>query len=232
MLKKITPIAMTLLLSGCVTATNAPSQSSTNSSVAARAGYDSAKGERQADRRNYDGVVDAGLAAGMTRDLGAGGLGLGVLGWLAGSSDTMWSDPSLLVTPGPSANRNAIATRYGELVYKVSGQQLETKGYTRVQNPNYPTIVTFIQLGCPMTSRGYYQKSCAKTFWATVIPTKDASTLKLMPGMSAGIGDLESFNRRVMALAPNEVSLFLPPKKVGGQVQPARLIHKGKETRL
>lgn len=230
MLKILAPIASAILLAGCVTTANAPSTSSNN--VAARAGYDNAKAERQVDRRNYDGVVDAGIAAGMTRDLGVGGLGLGVLGWLAGSSDTMWADPSLLVTPGPGANREAIAARYGELVYKASGQKLESKGYSRVQNPNYPAIVTFIQPRCPMTARGYHQKSCSKTFWAAALPTKDASTLKLMPGTSDGIGDLEAFNRRVMALAPNDVSLFLPPKKVGGQVQPARVIHKGKETRL
>lgn len=230
MLKKITSIGAVLLLAGCVTTANAPSTVSNN--VASRAGYDSAKGERQADRKNYDGVVDAGIAAGMTRDLGAGGLALGVLGWLAGSSDTMWADPSLLVTPGPNSNRSAIAKKYAELVYKASGQQLESKGYSRVVEPNNTTILTFIQPNCQLTGRGYYQKDCSKAFWVNVIPTKDASTLKLMPNMSDGISDLEAFNRRVMALAPNELSLFLPAKKVGGQVQPARVIHKGKETRL
>lgn len=232
---KVSPIFAALLLAGCVSTTQ-PAQTTapagTASNIAERAGYASAQGQRNASRANYDSAVDAGIAAGMTRDMGGAGLALGVLGWLASSPDNMWADPSLLITARPGTDRNALATRYGEMVYRATGHQLERSGYTRVTNPSNPTTVTFIQPGCKMTSRGHYEQNCSRTYWVSVIPTKDANTLKLMPGSNTNLGDLETFNRRVMAQAPNELSLFIPARKVGGKVQPARVIHKGKETAL
>jgi hypothetical protein len=42
----------------------------------------------------------------------------------------------------------------------------------------------------------------------------------------------EAFSKRVVDQLPNELSLYLPPKKVGGVIRPASLCRKDKVTPL
>jgi hypothetical protein len=47
-----------------------------------------------------------------------------------------------------------------------------------------------------------------------------------------GNPDYEAFSKRVVDQLPNDLSLYLPPKKVGGVMRPASLYRKRKVTPL
>jgi len=230
--------AIALALAGCVpqettpTAVTAPA--SADQAMVANAGLDAAGAAAKVSRVGHDNAVDAGLAVGMTQSLGAAGLGLGVLGMLASPGAGLEGDPHILITLPPGANSAAYTAKLSEAVYRASGMKPESQGYKRVQNPRDPAIPTFIEGGCEITRRGYYDPKCSIFFRGEAYRPQGTPPGQVhMVGLYVpGNPDIEAFSKRVVDQLPNELSLYLPPKKVGGMMRPASLYRKGKVTPL
>lgn len=233
---KLSPIFAALLLVGCVSTAQQPQTTAPitgASNIAARAGLNAASQTATTDRRGFNNAVDAGITGSMAANMGAGGLGLGVLGWLANTdASTPWSSPTLL-TANP--NRQPIASlekKLTELLVQASGHNLEAQGYTRVPHPKSPTFINYIKPGCSLNWQGYYNQSCSKTYGIQLAPTQGPGIYQLRTVFAGSDSSLEGVYRRMVAKNPKELSLYMPPYRAAGQTHRPRLIENGRETAL
>jgi hypothetical protein len=230
--------AIALALAGCVpqettpTAVTAPA--SADQAMVANAGLDAAGAAAKVSRVGYDNAVDAGLAVGMTQSLGVAGLGMGVLGMLASPGAGLEGSPHILITLPPGANPAAYTAKLSEAVYRASGMKPESEGYKRVQNPRDASAVNFIKEGCQITRRGYYDHDCSLVFHGQAYRPQGTppGQVFMVNFQLPGNPDYEAFSKRVVDQLPNDLSLYLPPKKVGGVMRPASLYRKRKVTPL
>ena len=232
--------AIAFALAGCVTqegtpaAAPPPGAASADQAMVADAGLDAASAARKVSRVGYDNVVDAGLAVGTTQSLGGAGLGLGILGMLASPGAGLEGSPHILITLPPGADPAAYTAKLSEAVYRASGMNPESEGYKRVIDPGLPGAVTYAKEGCQVTRRGYYDLKCSLRFYAHPGRPEGAppGQVHMVNFQVPGNPDYATFAKRVVDQLPNELSLYLPPQKIGGTMRPASLYKKGRVTPL
>lgn len=225
-----------LTLAACTTKTQEQVQSAPTSeegALVASAGINVSEATKQVERQGFDTVTNTGQAVGMAQDFGAAGIGVGALTVLTSPGPTLHTSPKILTTIPPSDNPESKRLAISQAVFRASRMDPISKGYRQIQNPNVPTAVLFIKDGCKMNRRGYYDQSCSLRYSAYVTRPKTTpmgETYRVTYSLPLDVKDYEAFSKRVVDQMPSELSLYIPPKKIKGQMQPAKLYRKGKET--
>ncbi len=222
--------------------TSASEPMSAEQAFVASAGINVAGAANEVDRQGFNNATDVGLAAGMASDFGAVGLGLGVLGILASPGMGPEGYAHILTNIPAGVDPESRRQAYSEAVYRATGLNPKAQGYKRVNSPRNTNAVVFIKDGCPITKRNYYDRKCSMVFFGDAQKIKDAPKSSNTYVVVFNIlGDFknykdiptdEAFARRFVDQMPSELSLYIPPKKVNGQMQPAKLYRNGKETAL
>lgn len=225
-----------LALAACAAEPQQPVQTApTNEqgALVASAGINVNDAAKQVDRQGFDTLTDTGLAIGMAQEFGAAGIGVGLLSVITSPGPTLDNSPHILTTIPASVNPETKRLAFSQAVFRASGMDPVSKGYKQIQNPNVPSAVLFIKDGCKMDRRGYYNRGCSLRFNTSVWKPKGApkgDTYVVGFTVPGDVKNYEAFAKRVVDQMPAELSLYIPPKKVKGQLQPAKLYHKGKET--
>lgn len=239
MKKYILATLATVTIAGCSSTPEtkaAPTNMSADQALVASTGLNVVNAANEVDQQGFNTVTDAGLAAGMVSDFGAAGLGLGLLGVLSSPGPSFAAQPHILTTIPAGIDPASRSYKYSEAAYRASGLNPEAQGYKRVISPMGPNAVVFIKDGCPVTKWGYHKRSCSIVFHGHANkPTKatdDTIYIVAIGTTNADVGNYEAFARRIVDQLPSELSLYIPPKKGGGQMQPAKLYRSGKEIAL
>lgn len=228
-----------VLLAGCVT--QDPPQSSADpksltrdQSLVASVGIEAGTAQQKVDRQGLNNVVDAGVAASMASDYGAAGLGFGILGILASPGAGLEGSPHIILTLPTGASPATYEKRLSEAVFKAYGMQPEKQGYQRVSSTKSPNAIIYAKPGCGLTRWGNYKTNCSLMFAGNVYRPEGAKSgnTYMMNFSGPEIADYEAIAKRIVDQMPNELSLYLPPKKVGGTARPASLYRKGHMTPL
>lgn len=238
--KFVTAIAAAAVLAGCSTET-APESAvvsrpqSAEQALVASVGLNVPAAQGKVGKAGYNTAVNTGLAAGMAQDFGGFGLAGGILGVLASPGAGPEGSPHLLTELRAGDSVEAAQSRIARVIYKATGQDLGKAGYQEVRAAYNPTSVVFVQPGCGLTRRGYYDRACSKSFSAS-LHKPDGATKPgagyLVNYSAATSIDHVTLMRRMVDLAPKELSLYLPPEKRNGTWLPARLYKNGKEIAL
>lgn len=232
--------ASTILLSACASTTTntapAARPAGSDAALATSVGIDAATAERNVDRKGFNNAVNVGLAASATRDFGGLGLGFGLLNVLTDPGAGIAGSPNLILDMPPAAATPAFHARLAEAILKASGDQPEAQGYRRLTSPPayYEGGIVFIRDGCQLTRQGYFRPECSKFYRGKVFAAQSkGATGHFVQAQTSRISlDYETFARRIVQQMPGELSLYLPPRKVAGVMQPARILRRGTEQAL
>ncbi len=220
--------------------------------LVASAGIDVKRDEQRAASQADTTLNDAGLAVGMATEFGTAGLGLGLVNTLTSPSATLANRSTILATIPATTDPETRELAYSEAAYQVIGVDPTARGYKRVYNPKVPSALIFIREGCQKNRRGYYDRECSIRFSSNVRKKENAADGGAYIVSFSGFGNstdfkelhdiqalsptddrkYEAFVRRVVDQLPSELSLYIRPRKINGEVQPARLYQNGKETIL
>lgn len=230
--------AAAIAVAGCKTTTTEQQQAVPGSAEQAAlvdAGIDAAGAQARAKRVGTDNLVDTGLAVGMTHEFGGVGLAAGILGVLSSPGKGMAGYPNVIINLPPNADKTAYETRFAQSLYRSIGRDLEAEGYTKRTIAKAPDLLSYVKDNCGLNRDGYFQKSCSKSFNVNIYKptgsgTGNAYVVSLGASDRSMIRDYETIAKRVVDMHPNELSLYLPPRRVSGEMTGPFLYRNGQET--